>query len=111
MTQYKFVFKETPVGKAKHGTHLDRRKLAVAKAGVLQIYLTTDVEEMNIGGDWYYTWTVDTPNITALWAFIRECTRHPNVALSSDPIPVFTAEELSQIEILSTELRKALPDK
>ena len=111
MPQYQFVFKETPTGKAKHDTHLERRATAVAKAGVLDVHLTHPVVETLIGGDWYYTWIVDAPDIQTLWAFIQECIRHPNVELSSGPTPVFTEEELSRIQSLSAEMRGAYPDK
>jgi|SRR5215470_19181848 len=110
MPQYQFVLKETPAGKAKHDTHLDRRAEAVAKADAISTHLTQPVVETLIAGDWYYTWVVDAPDILTVSAFIQECIRHPNVGLSSGPTPVFTAEELSRIQSLSAKLR-ALPDK
>jgi hypothetical protein len=111
MPQYQFVFKETPIGKAKHDTHLDRREEAKAKGAVLDVRLAHPVVETLIGGDWYYTWVVDTPDVQTVSAFIQECVRHPNVELSSGPTPVFTAEELSQIQSLSAKMRGAYPDK
>jgi|SRR5262249_49560865 len=110
MPQYQFVFKETPTGKAKHDTHLERRATAVAKADVLDTHLTQPVVETLIEGDWYYTWVVDSPDMPTAWAFIKECIRHPNVVLSSGPTPVFTAAELSQMEKLSAKLRNAFPN-
>jgi len=118
MPRYQFVLKETPIGKANHDTHVDRRKIAKAKAAALLTYPVDgvceepieNVCEQLIGGDWYYTWIVDTPDMPHLWAFIRECTRHPYVTLSSGPEPVFSAAELSQIEELSHKLRTEFPD-
>jgi len=114
MERYQFVYRETPTGRMKRNTHLDRRTLALAKAAAISIFPANPanpVEETYICDYGYYTWTVDTPSKVALWAFIRECLRHPNVDLFSGPIPVFTAEEESQIEILSAQMRKVHPDK
>src|SRR5258708_4197140 len=87
MPRYKFVLKETPIGKADHGNHLRRRGIAVQKANVFEVHLVPPMpppdygvpETQTPGGDWCYTWVVDAPDMPTLWALIREFTRWGNV--------------------------------
>lgn len=114
MPQFKFVLKETPMGKAHHDDpppngHLDRRNTATAKAELLSTHLTQPVGEQMIFGDWYYTWVVDSPDINVVWALLGEFTHWGFVELFSGPTSVFAAEELSEIQSLSVKLRSAFP--
>jgi hypothetical protein len=111
MPKYQFVLKETPQGKADHRNHLRRRQIAVAKAHILEVDLAQPVVETLIGGDYYYTWIVDAPDIYTVLALIQEFTHWGFVELYSGPTPVFTAEELLQIQKLSVKLRDAFPDE
>jgi hypothetical protein len=111
MPNYQFVLKETPQGQANHDTHLQRRALAVAKANVLGANLAQPVVETQIGGEWYYTWVLDAPDIQTVFALIQEFTKWGFVVLASGPTPVFTGAELSQIQNLSGKLRGAFPNE
>ena len=109
MSRYKLVLTETADGKRDHGNHLGRREKAKRRAERDFGITVIDITESQVGSDWVYTWIVDDPTDSNVYALVKLFNWFGFVSCPG-PIRVFSEKEESTMKDLIAKSKAAEKD-